>query len=743
MDKIIIIIGSSVREHVICSKLKKQKIIVISDFLNPKINDLCFKYIVTSLNNHCIINYIKTIKIQYEIEYVVMNQEKFIFNGLVDELKLLNIYSIAPLRKYGKIEWSKSFARNLINKYGLSKFNPIYKEFITFDKNDIIDFIHKLNNNYVIKDNSLKGGKGVKVYEVHLFNIDDTLEFCKSIIESKSTFLIEEKLIGEEFSIHTITDGNYVSHTFPIKDFKRLYNNNKGCNTGSMGCISGNLNFLKKKDILIAEKINKDVIKYLQIENKYQDCYKGFLYGSFIKTIQNEIKIIEFNSRLGDPEAVPIICLLQNNLHDVFKSIINGDLQTHNISFSNKISLTRYIVPINYAMGETKKNKLIIPDNKKLYFGDIRKIENEYYTNNSRTLCVFNCGNNNKDVYEENINIINRIKGEYHYRTDIGKCLSYKSSGVDVTNYENILDNIKDNIKSTYNHNVYKNFGSFGGIYNIGNNKSIVQSIDGIGTKTILVYQYYNKQRIVNLGKDIVANNINDILVLGAKPITFMDYVGTNKINKNDMQYLIEGISESCRRYGTSLIGGETAEMTDTYKHNNNLEIVGCITGIINNKDIINGKLNIKKDDIILGLPSSGPHTNGYTLIRKILETCDKSDIELYIDSLLKPHKCYLEEINLLKQNDIIINGMAHITGGGLFNNIKRVLPDNLSVNITKELILVPEVFNFLMIKGNLDINEMYNTFNMGIGFVLIINKTESIKIKKLLPNCIEIGSIN
>ena len=298
---------------------------------------------------------------------------------------------------------------------------------------------------------------------------------------------------------------------------------------------------------------------------------------------------------MGDPEAVPIINLLQNNLHDVFKSIINKKLHLIDIQFNKKISLTRYIVPVNYAIGTTQKSKLIIPNLDNIYFGDIRKLENDYYTNNSRTLCVLNYGDNNNNVYKENINIINQIKGDYHCRTDIGKQLSYKSSGVDVTNYENILQNIKTNIKSTYNQNVYKNFGSFGGIYNIGNNTSIVQSIDGIGTKTMLTFNYYSKQRIINLGKDIVANNINDILVLGATPITFMDYIGSNKINKNDMELLIEGITELCRNYNVSLIGGETAEMGNTYTHNNNLEIVGCITGIIKNDSIINGKQNIQK----------------------------------------------------------------------------------------------------------------------------------------------------
>ena len=143
-------------------------------------------------------------------------------------------------------------------------------------------------------------------------------------------------------------------------------------------------------------------------------------------------------------------------------------------------------------------------------------------------------------------------------------------------------------------------------------------------------FDNHSKQNLINLGHDIVANNVNDILVLGAKPITFMDYTGTNKLNSQDLQRIIQGISESCKKYNICLIAGETAEMSSVYRHDNNTEIIGCVTGLLENNKIINGLENIQKNDTLVGLPSTGPHTNGYTLIRKILDYCDESDIKLH-----------------------------------------------------------------------------------------------------------------
>ena len=746
MKQVVVIIGSLCREHIISEKLKQYNLIVISNFLNNKIYENCFEYIIdTPLSNENIIKNILELQKEYEIDFVVMNQEKFIAQGLVDELDRINVKSVAPFKNVAKIESDKHYARKLLNDNGLSHFNPDYKYFDSYNEEEIINYINKLNNYYVVKDTSLKGGKGVKVSSVHLKNIDEGLQFCKSIIEENDSFLIEEKLVGAEFSLHSFTDSKSVKHTFPIKDFKRLDDNNVGSNTGSMGCISGNLNFLDKNDIMMAQKINESVLLLLKQTGKF----KGILYGSFIKTIDNKLKIIEFNSRLGDPETIPLLTLLKTDLYDIFKAIVDENLKDINIDFEDKYTLTRYIVPPSYCRPdiEFKQNEIIIPNLENIYYGDIINKQGRLFTNKSRSLCIITTNNNLEDLYTLNQSAIRKlICIDLHFRDDIGKNLTYKTSGVDIENYENSLDNVIDKIKSTHNKNILKDdYCSFSGILDIGNDKVLLQSIDGIGTKSLLYMKYKTEQNLLNMGSDIFHANLNDIICCcpNINNITFMDYYGTNKIDKRTYELILSGIIEECKKYNATLIGGETAEMR-VYKDDCNVELVGAITGICNKKDLINLK-NVKQGNIILGIKTDNLATNGFSLVRKVLDTCDDDEIELYIDQILGCHKSYYNHLKKLYENDIFINSVAHITGGGIYGNLKRVIPNNLNFKIDENKILenLPECMNFIKTKGNLTNKEMFSTFNMSIGFIIIVDVSSVADIFELLGNeIIEIGYI-
>jgi len=745
MKNIVVIIGSLCREHIICEKLKQHNPIVISDFLNNKIYENCFEYIIdTPLTNENIIKNILELQKEYEIDFVVMNQEKFIAQGLVDELDRINVKSVAPFKNVAKIESDKYFSRKLLNDNGLSHFNPDYKYFDTYNEQEIINYINKLNNYYVVKDTSLKGGKGVKVSSVHLKNIDEGLQFCKSIIEENGSFLIEEKLVGSEFSYHTFTDSKSVKHTFPVKDFKRLDNENNGPNTGSMGCISGNLNFLKNEDIMMAQKINESVLLLLKQTGKF----KGILYGSFIKTIDNKIKIIEFNSRLGDPETIPLLTLLKTDLYDIFKAIVDENLKNINIEFDDKYTLTRYIVPQSYCRPEIefKQNEIIIPNLENIYYGDIITKEGRNLLNKSRSLCIITIGKNIDKLYEDNQHVINKIIcSSFHYRDDIGKNLSYKSSGVDIDNYERSLDNIIDKIKSTHNKNILKDdYSNFSGILDLQNGDCLVTSCDGVGSKSLLSFKYKTQERLMNLGRDVVVNNINDCLCVSRnlKPLTFIDYLSMNKINK-DFEEVIKGICDECNKYDLPLIGGETSEM-DIYKHDDNMEVVGFINCLSKKEDLFKIS-DVKKNNIILGIKTDNFATNGFSLVRKVLDTCDEDEIELYINDILGTHKSYYNHLKILYENNICINSAAHITGGGIYSNLKRVISNNLNFKIDENKILenLPACFNFIKIKGNLTNEEMFSTFNMSVGFIIIINKNDIDEIFELLGNeIIEIGYV-
>ena len=312
----------------------------------------------------------------------------------------------------------------------------------------------------------------------------------------------------------------------------------------------------------------------------------------------------------------------------------------------------------------------------------------------------------------------------------------YKKAGVDIDAKANILKKAKAFIKTTYNKNVKTDFGTFGGVYKITENKWLVSSVDGVGTK-LKIAQKMNKHNTV--GIDIVNHCVNDILVMGAKPLFFLDYIGIGKVNEKIICDIIKGLSFACKKSNCVLIAGETAEMPDVYK-NEEYELVGTIIGEIENKRIITGE-KVKEGDIVLGLASSGLHTNGYTLARKIFEE-NKIDYKNYINELkgiageilLKPHKSYFSSVYPAIQRYFNeIHSIAHITGGGFFDNIARVIPDNVNCVIKKGSWQILPVFKFLQEKGNVSDEEMHKVFNMGIGLVLIVDKNSVKKIEKFL----------
>ena len=301
--------------------------------------------------------------------------------------------------------------------------------------------------------------------------------------------------------------------------------------------------------------------------------------------------------------------------------------------------------------------------------------------------------------------------------------LTYKSVGVDDEKVANILRNCKDNVKSTFNNHIPNNMtGGFYGLYD-----NLVSSMDGVGTKSMLSLAFTTNlhETMADLAEDLFYCVYNDILVAGClKPMFFLDYFGSNGDNVELLEPFVAKLSEICLKHSCVLLGGETAIMPEIYK--DNINIIGMIVG---EKDgVIEGEKKVswttmKSGDNIYGLKSSGPHTNGYTLIRKVIENYKKATTEAIpnhiMKALLAPCRDYSEYV---KEFDTI-SGMAHITGGG-FSNVERVLPDNLSCEIDCNSWKVPECYNWLESNGNISVEEMYRVFNMGIGYIVITQDT-------------------
>ena len=305
---------------------------------------------------------------------------------------------------------------------------------------------------------------------------------------------------------------------------------------------------------------------------------------------------------------------------------------------------------------------------------------------------------------------------------------TYKKSGVDIKAADNFVKYISNITSEKKGRKKLSNIGGFGSISNIPKNiknPKIVACTDGVGTK-IEIANLINKYNTI--GIDLVAMSVNDLIVQGAKPLFFLDYISINKINLKKLKAIIKGIVKGCQISGCNLVGGETAEMPGTYEKGK-FDIAGFAVGIVDKEKILN-KQRIKKNNIILAVPSSGLHSNGYSLVRSILE---KKKINLKQNSflkkeLIKPTKIYVNEMLSLFSRDLV-NGCANITGGGLADNIKRIIPENLCAEISLNKIKPSKIF-FWLRKNDIEDKEMLKTFNCGVGFCLIIN---SKNLKKVL----------
>ena len=310
--------------------------------------------------------------------------------------------------------------------------------------------------------------------------------------------------------------------------------------------------------------------------------------------------------------------------------------------------------------------------------------------------------------------------------------MNYKKAGVDISAGEKAVELIKPLAKSTFSKNVVMDIGSFGALFKLDLSKwkqpILASSTDSVGSKV----QVANlAQKWDTVGQDIVNHCVNDILTQGAFPLFFLDYIGIGKVIPQHVEKIIKGLSLACRENDCALIGGELAEMPSLYQKDD-FDLVGTIIGCVDEENVISGK-TIYDGDVLLGFSSTGLHTNGYTLARKIVFDLLKLKPDSYInelgktiaEALLAVHRSYYPVLKPFIDKRII-KGLAHITGGGILGNLKRIIPGGMSAIVKKTSWEVPPLFNFLQQEGQVDEDEMYRTFNMGIGMIAVVNKLET-----------------
>ena len=417
----ILVIGSGAREHAIVRTLsrspKKKEIYCLATNLNPGISEVCTDLIVCDINDPI---FVKNFAQDHKFDFAIIGPENPLANGIADILSDIKIGTIGPKKELAQIETSKSFTRNLLAEYKIPG-SPKFKMFKTMD--GVEAFLMSLGENYVVKYDGLAGGKGVKVAGDHLHSHEEAKTYCKELIANGGNFVIEKKLIGQEFSLMSFCDGTSLSHMPAVQDHKRAYEGDTGPNTGGMGTYSDSdhsLPFLENSHIRSAQRINEKTATALK--NKFREGYKGILYGGFIATADG-VQLIEYNARFGDPEAMNVLSILETDLIEICEAIIKEELDKINISFSNLATVCKYAVPDGYP-DDPVKNKQIdissVKDQDKLFHASVELKGSALFEAGSRTVAVVGTGETIWEAEEIAEKEISNVKGPLFHRKDIG-----------------------------------------------------------------------------------------------------------------------------------------------------------------------------------------------------------------------------------------------------------------------------------------------------------------------------------
>ena len=417
----ILVIGSGAREHAIVRALdrshQEKEIFCLASNMNPGIAALCDELLIGNFNDpDFVVNYTNEIG----ATLAIIGPENPLENGVADALWGVKVKVVGPKKDLAKLETSKSFTRDLLKEYNIPG-GPQYQTFNSLA--GVTEFLNVLGENYVVKYDGLAGGKGVKVSGEHLHSHDEALAYCQELTDKGDEFVIEEKFIGEEFSLMSFCDGDTLKHMPAVQDHKRAYEGDTGPNTGGMGTYSDanhSLPFLTENDIVEAHQINTQTAK--AVKDKFGEGYQGILYGGFMATASG-VKLIEYNARFGDPEAMNVLSLLDSDFIEICNGITDGTLENLDVKFQNKATVCKYAVPEGYPNSPVKNEQINVskienPDG--LFYASVDIQNGKLVEAGSRTVAVVGVADsisNAENIAEKEVSAIN---GPLFHRSDIG-----------------------------------------------------------------------------------------------------------------------------------------------------------------------------------------------------------------------------------------------------------------------------------------------------------------------------------
>ncbi|KAK2856984.1 hypothetical protein Q5P01_005719 [Channa striata] len=753
MAERVLVVGSGGREHTLAWKLAQsshiQQVLVAPGNAGTANSGKIINSEVSVSNHTILAQFCKG----HNVGLVVVGPEVPLAAGIVDDLTAAGVPCFGPSAKAAQLEASKSFSKAFMERHGI----PTARYGSFTDPQEACNYIRMADfPALVVKASGLAAGKGVIVAR-------DQDEACQAVMDimkdrafgaAGETVVVEELLEGEEVSCLCFSDGCTVSLMPPAQDHKRLQDGDLGPNTGGMGAYCPTPQVSQELLQQIRETVLQKTVDGMREEGT---PYRGVLYAGLMLTKQGP-KVLEFNCRFGDPECQVLLPLLKSDLYEVILDTMNGKLASnapvwHQDSSAVTVVMASAGYPGSYKKGVEITGLSQVQDmGLQVFHAGTALTEGGVISSGGRVLTITAV----RSSLEEALQAANKgvaaigFPGAV-YRRDIGhraiahltqhRGLTYKDSGVDIAAGNRLVDVIKPLAKATARAGCNAELGGFAGLFDLKAagfvDPILVSGTDGVGTK-LKIAQACGQH--AGLGQDLVAMCVNDVLAQGAEPLFFLDYFSCGSLDVDVAALVVGGIAKACEMAGCALLGGETAEMPGVYAAGE-YDLAGFCVGAVERGGLLPRLGDIAEGDLLIGVASSGLHSNGFSLVRKVLEQVGLSYScpapfgrpgQTVGEVLLTPTKIY-SRLLLPILRSRAVKAYAHITGGGLLENIPRVLPQHLAVDLDASRWSIPPVFSWLHKDGGLREEEMARTFNCGLGAVLVVSPLDAQRVLRQL----------
>ncbi|KAM0788795.1 Bifunctional purine biosynthetic protein ADE5,7 [Microbotryomycetes sp. NB124-2] len=745
----ILIVGSGGREHALAWKLDQsrlvEKIWVAPGNGGTSFGNKTESVAIKEADHVGLVQF----AVEHDVNLVVIGPEQPLVDGLEGPFRKVGIPVFGPTKQAAQMEGSKAFSKDFMARHSIP--TAEYRNFT--DHAQAVEYVKSVKHNVVIKASGLAAGKGVIIPET----TEEALAALKDVMVSKEfgtageEVVVEEFLTGQEISILAFSDG-YTALALPgAQDHKRIGEGDTGLNTGGMGTYSPAPCAPKEVEQQIMRTIVQPTINGMR---KDGIPFVGMLFVGIMLT-PNGPKTLEYNVRFGDPETESLLSLLKSDLAEILLACVERRLDSVQFEMKDEAAVTVVLASKGYPGSYPKGIEITfdaLPQNVTVFHAGTALKDGKLVTSGGRVLAVTATAPTLKQAQAlayEGVKSVHfdgmTFRKDIAYRAFLASeaqqssGMTYASAGVSIDAGNALVDRIKPIVKATKRVGSDSVIGGFGGLFDLKaagfRDPVLVSGTDGVGTK-LKIAQTYGKHDTI--GIDLVAMSVNDLVVQGAEPLFFLDYFACGHLDVDIAANVVKGVADGCLDSGCALVGGETAEMPSLYA-GDDYDVAGFAVGAVE-RELLLPTPNIAPGDVLLGIASSGVHSNGFSLVRKIVDSqgydlrtpTPWNPAQTWGEQLLTPTTIYVKQLlPAIRQG--LIKGLSHVTGGGFTENVPRVLPKGVGCWIDAGSFEFLPVFKTLMRLGRVDAHEMARVFNCGIGMVVVVAQDKVDVVEKSL----------